>query len=121
MLNAKVVCDNYVLPQFDDILPHLKGSKYFTKMGIHSGYYNINVEEGDKEKTAFSTVFRSYEYNRMVHGCKTSAATFQHCMENVLRTLLYEGVVAFLDNVIIYSHTTALKLMQEAGLKVTSR
>ncbi len=127
MLNAKVVRDNYALPRFDDILPYLKGSKYFTKMDIRSGYYNIEVEERDKEKTAFSTVFGLYEYNRMVQGCKTSAATFQRCMENVLRPLLYEGVVAFLDDVIIYSRTAeehlelldkVLKLMQTAGLKL---
>ena len=72
-------------------------------MDIRSRYYNIEVEEANKPKTAFSMVFGLYEYNRMVQGCKTSAATFQRCMENVLRPLLYEGVVAFLDDVIIYS------------------
>ena len=126
-LNAKTVRDNYALPRIDDILPHLAGHQYFTKMDIRSGYYNIEIEERDKEKTAFSTPFGLYEYNRMVQGAKTSAATFQRCMENILKPLLYEGVIAFLDDVIIYTKTVAehlvilnkaLKLMQEAGLKI---
>ncbi len=63
----------------------------------------------------------------MVQGAKTSAAPFQRCMENILKPLLYEGVIAFLDDVIIYTKTVeehlalldqALKLMQDAGLKI---
>ena len=126
-LNDKTVRDCYALPKFDDILPYLSGSHYFSKMDIRSGYYNIEVEEKDKEKTAFSTPFGLYEYNRMVQGAKTSASTFQRCMENILRPMLYEGCVAFLDDVIIYSRTAsehlqlldrALKLMRDAGLKI---
>ena len=104
-LNAKTVRDCYALPRFDDILPYLAGNIYFSKMDIRSGYYNIEVAEEDKPKTAFSTVFGLYEYNRMVQGAKTSAATFQRCMENVLRPMLYQGAIAFLDDVIIYSRS----------------
>ena len=127
VLNDKTVRDCYALPRFDDILPYLNGNKYFTKMDIRSGYYNIEIEETDKEKTAFSTPFGLYEYNRMVQGAKTSASTFQRCMENILRPMLYEGVIAFLDDVIIYSKTIeehlelldrVLKLMSDAGLKL---
>lgn len=50
-------------------------------MDVCSGYYNLEIEEDDQEKTAFSTILDSYEYNRMVQGTKTSAATFQCCME----------------------------------------
>ena len=126
-LNAKTVRDCYALPRFDDILPYLAGNIYFSKMDIRSGYYNIEVAEGDKPKTAFSTVFGLYEYNRMVQGAKTSAATFQRCMENVLRPMLYQGAIAFLDDVIIYSKSKeehfellskAFKLMADAGLKL---
>ena len=95
-------------------------------MDIRSGYYNIEIKEKAKGKTAFSTPFGLFEYNRMVQGAKTSAATFQRCMENILKPLLYEGCMAFLDDVIIYSKTVehldildqALKLMQKAGLKI---
>ena len=126
-LNNKTVRDCYALPRFDDILPYFCGKKYFSKMDIRSGYYNIEVAEEDKEKTAFGTVFGLYEYNRMVQGAKTSAATFQRCMENILRPMLYEGAIAFLDDVIIYSETKeehlrlldrAFQLMSQAGLKL---
>ena len=126
-LNNKTVRDCYALPRFDDILPYFSGKKFFSKMDIRSGYYNIEVAEEDKEKTAFGTVFGLYEYNRMVQGAKTSAATFQRCMENILRPMLYEGAIAFLDDVIIYSDTKeehlklldrAFQLMSQAGLKL---
>ena len=84
-LNAKTVRDNYALPQIDNILPHLAGHRYFTKLDIRSGYYNIEIEERDKEKMTFSTAFGLFKYNRMVQGAKTSAAIFQRCMENILK------------------------------------
>ena len=51
----------------------------------------------------------------MVQGAKTSAATFQRCMENILRPMLYKGAIAFLDDV-IYSKTKEehYKLLNEA-------
>ena len=96
-------------------------------MDIRSGYYDIEVEESDKHKTAFDTPFGLYEYNRMVQGAKTSAATFQRCMQNFLRPMLYRGAISFLDDVIIYSKTKeehykllseAFHLMKEGGLKL---
>ena len=63
----------------------------------------------------------------MVHSAKTSAATFERCMENILHPMWYQGAIAFLDGVIIYSKTKeehykllyqAFQLMVKAGLKL---
>jgi len=43
----------------------LAGSTYFTTLELASGYRQVEVEEYDKEKTAFSKDSGHYEFNVM--------------------------------------------------------
>ena len=127
VLNNKTVRDNYALPRLEIILPHLSGQRCFSKIDIRAGYFNIMVTETDKHKTAFSTPFGLYEYNRLPMGAKNSGATFQRAMENILRELLNDGVMVYLDDIICYTtnikdHFNLLskvfRLLSDAGVKV---
>lgn len=54
-LNAKTVKDAYPLPRIDECLDSLSGAKWFSTMDINSGFWQIEMTEKDKEKTAFVT------------------------------------------------------------------
>ena len=56
-LNDKTVRDNYALPRIDNILPHLAGHRYFTKMDVRSGYYNIEIEKEIWKRWPFQHLF----------------------------------------------------------------
>ena len=43
------------LPQVDATLDSLVGSIYFTNLNLDSDYWQMELEPGDKKKTAFST------------------------------------------------------------------
>ena len=43
------------LPRIDDTLDTLAGSSWFTTLDPFSGYWQLEVAENDREKTAFST------------------------------------------------------------------
>ena len=45
--------NSYPLPNIDDMLLRLGKAKYFTCLGLKSGYWQIEIREEDKEKTAF--------------------------------------------------------------------
>ncbi|KAG8200914.1 hypothetical protein JTE90_020554 [Oedothorax gibbosus] len=45
----------YPLPRIDDTLDCLRGAQYFSSMDLYSGYCQIEVDEDDREKTAFVT------------------------------------------------------------------
>jgi len=54
-LNNITVKEKYPLPRIDEILDALKGSCFFSKIDLGSGYHQILVAPEDVEKTAFNT------------------------------------------------------------------
>ncbi|CAK1587881.1 unnamed protein product [Parnassius mnemosyne] len=48
--------DSYPLPRIDDTLDMLTGVKWFSTLDLKSGYWQVESDPKDKEKTAFSTV-----------------------------------------------------------------
>ena len=129
-LNKMVRDDKFPLPRIEEVLESLGGSQYFSSLDCRSGYWQIDVREEDRDKTAFSTDSDTYRFKRMPFGLKKApAATFQRLMQQVLSEALGEYALVYLDELIIYSPTfkqhlkhldTVLRMVQNAGLKVST-
>lgn len=126
-LNDITVDDKYPLPNITDLFDKLGKSNYFSVLDLASGYHQIEIEQEDQPKTAFSTQFGHYEFLRMPFGLKTAPATFQRAMDNVLRGLQGIHCLIYLDDIIIFSssleeHVTKLKTvfdrLRDTNLKV---
>ena len=104
-LNAVTCRDAYPLPRIDSTLDSLSGATYFTTLDLASGYWQVEVEEADKEKTAFSTLEGHFEFNVMPFGLTNAPATFQRLMECVLAGLVGEECLIYLDDIIVFSST----------------
>ena len=52
-LNNRTIKDAYAIPRIEDMLHLLAGSKYFSKLDLPSGYWQVEVIEDGKAKTAF--------------------------------------------------------------------
>ena len=105
-LNSKTIKDAYAIPRVEDTLHLLAGAKYFTKLDLRSGYWQVELEESDKHKTAFQVgTLGFYEFHRMPFGLCNAPATFQRLMERCMGELNLDQCLIYLDDVIIFSTT----------------
>ncbi|UYV65614.1 hypothetical protein LAZ67_3004865, partial [Cordylochernes scorpioides] len=102
-LNNVTVKDVYPIPRIDEVMDTLQGSTHFSAIDLRTGYWQVEVEERDKEKTAFTTAHGLYEFNVMPFGLCNAPATFERNMENMLGNLRWQICLCYLDDVIIYS------------------
>ncbi|UYV70119.1 hypothetical protein LAZ67_7001862 [Cordylochernes scorpioides] len=129
-LNEVTVKDVYPIPRIDDVMDTLQGSKYFSAIDLKSGYWQVEIEERDKEKTAFTTAHGLYEFNVMPFGLCNAPATFERNMDNVLGNLRWQICLCYLDDVIIYSSDfpthikrleAVLRCFSESNLKLNAK
>lgn len=118
-LNNLTKKDAYPLPRIEETFTLLSGSKWFTVLDLKSGYYQLEVEPADRPKTAFTTPFGTWQFRRMPQGLTNSPATFQRTMEKVMKGINLQEVVAFLDDLIIFSDS--LEEHEERVMKVLKR
>ncbi|GFW12307.1 retrovirus-related Pol polyprotein from transposon 17.6 [Trichonephila clavipes] len=103
---------------------------FFSSMDLRSGYWQIEIDEADREKTAFITPEGLYEFKVMPFGLCNAPATFERIMDNLLRHFKWTMCLCYLDDIIVFSETfedhlirlrLVLKCLQEAGLKLNSK
>ena len=102
-LNDVTIKNRCPLPLMNELRDRVAGAKIFTKLDLRDGYYLIRIMEGDEWKTAFRTRYGHFEYTVMPFGLANAPATFQNMMNEVLREFLDQGVVVYIDDVLIYS------------------
>ena len=90
------------MPVIDDLLASLCKAKYFTCLDLKSGYWQVAVDEKDKEKTAITFHRGLYEYNVMPFSLQNGLDMFQRLVSTALRNMSHFHL-AYLDDVIIFS------------------
>lgn len=93
------------LPNIEETFTALTGSKWFSVIYLNTGYYQVEMEEEDKPKTAFVTPMGFWEFNRMPQGVTNAPSTFQMVMEKCMGSLNLTEVIVFLDDLIVFSDT----------------
>jgi transposase InsO family protein len=104
-LNKQTIKNRYPLPRVDTLLDQLAGAKFFTKIDLASGYHQVRVRSEDIHKTAFRTRYGHFEFTVMPFGLCNAPATFQRLINDVFRPLLDKSVIAFVDDILVYSRT----------------
>jgi hypothetical protein len=101
-LNVMTVKNRYLIPLINDLINHLKGARFFTKLDIQWGFNNVQIRKGDEWKAVFRMNQGLFEPLVMYSGSTNSPATFQTMMNNIFQDLILSGdVMVYLDNILI--------------------
>lgn len=104
-LNAVTKKDSYPLPRIDDTLDALGNgdAQIYSTMDLASGYWQIPIEDEDKEKTAFTTRSGTYQFTVMPFGLTGAPGAFCRAIDNTLREFLWKCCLVFIDDIIVWS------------------
>ena len=119
-VNDVTIKDAYPLPKISQCLDCLSASNWFSSLDLQSGYWQIKLEERDRQKTAFITKYGLYEYTKMPFGLCNAGSTFQRCMELIFRGLQWKSLIIYIDDIIIFSRDeeTHFQRLEEALMRL---
>lgn len=104
-LNKITKKDSYPLPRIDEILDMLHTKKYFSTLDLASGFWQIEVEPTDQEKTAFVVENDFFHFRKLPFDLCNSPSTFMRAMNYIFGDFIGNILYIFLDDIIITSST----------------
>src|SRR5581483_5583838 len=97
-LNTNTKIDVYLISRIDDLLEKFRISKWFTTIDLANRYWQIEMEEVDKEKTAFVCSQGLFEFNVMLFGLTNVLVTFQRAMNKTFKEYIDKFIAIYLNN-----------------------
>lgn len=102
-LNKVCVFDAEPMPSVEDLFVKLAGCRYYSKIDLSKGYWQVPLDDDAKRKSAFSTPFGLFQFKRMSFGLMCAPATFSRLMRKLLKGL--DGLDNFLDDILVFSRS----------------
>lgn len=126
-LNKVTKRDTYPLPRVSSILDNLRNARYLTTIDLKSAFWQIELDDCSKEKTAFAVPGRGlFHFKVMPFGLVNASQSQQRLMDILFHSL--DGKVwAYLDDIVVCSenfeeHLSILKqvilILKDANLTV---
>ena len=75
------------MPNMEEVIMKMSGHKFFTKMDLSKGYWQVSLSERSKPLTAFETPRGLFQFKTMPFGLVNSGATFCRLMRIILSKL----------------------------------
>ncbi|RVW70093.1 Transposon Ty3-I Gag-Pol polyprotein [Vitis vinifera] len=101
-LNSVTRKDHFPLPFMDQVLERVSGHPFYCFLDGYSGYFQIEIDLEDQEKTTFACPFGTFAYRRMPFGLCNAPATFQRCMLSIFSDMVERIMEVFMDDITVY-------------------
>jgi transposase InsO family protein len=104
-LNTFLKRATYPLPDVDQVFTKFRGAKFFSKMDLTMGFWQVLLDEKSSYLCTFSTPYGRYRYLRLPFGISPAPEVFHRMVADVVRDL--PGVLHFVDDVLVWGNTKA--------------
>ncbi|RVW86155.1 Retrovirus-related Pol polyprotein from transposon 17.6 [Vitis vinifera] len=94
-----------IATRLTSVLERVSGHPFYCFLDGYSGYFQIEIDVEDQEKTTFTCPFGTYAYRRMPFGLCNAPATFQRCMLSIFSDMVERIMEVFMDDITIYGGT----------------
>ncbi|RVW18496.1 Retrovirus-related Pol polyprotein from transposon 297 [Vitis vinifera] len=84
------------------------------------GYFQIEIDVADQEKTTFTCPFGTYAYRRMPFGLCNAPTTFQRCMLSIFSDMVERIMEVFMDDITVCGGIEVDKAKVELIVKLPS-
>lgn len=99
-LNQRTIPDQYTTPWIEDALQWLSRVMWFSVLDLKSGYYQVPMHQGNRERTAFICPQGFSESNSIPLGLSAAPATLQCLLEHTVGDMTFIEVLVYLDNIV---------------------
>jgi hypothetical protein len=115
------------MPNADTLFDCTRFAMFFSGIDLASGYWQVEMDPADREKTAFLTKQGLFHFNVMPFGLSTAPATFIRLMNEVFSDMMWKSVLIYFDDIVIFSRsfdehlqhiTMVMDRLRTAGLQV---
>jgi hypothetical protein len=111
-LNAFLKRATYPLPDVEQVFMKFCGAKFFSKMDLTMGFWQVLLDEASSYLCTFSTPYGRYRYLCLPFGISPAPEVFHRIVADVIRDL--PGVLHFVDDILVWGDT---KEQHDARLK----
>eukprot|EP00741_Cyanophora_paradoxa_P013466 tig00020689_g13004.t1 len=118
--------DVFPLPRIDDQLERLRGSMVFSTADATAGFWQLPLHPGSRAYTAFVVPWGHFQWKVTPFGVTNGPAAFSRAITAILGPLLTTCVVAYIDDITVFSpsidqHLLDLKALFETISKANLR
>ncbi|RVW64736.1 Transposon Ty3-I Gag-Pol polyprotein [Vitis vinifera] len=101
-LNSVTRKDHFPLPFMDQVLERVSRHPFYCFVDGYSGYFQIEIDLEDQEKTTFTCPFGTFAYRSMPFGLCNAPTTFQRCMLSIFSDMVECIMEVFMDDITVY-------------------
>jgi len=104
-LNSLMTKNKFLLPKIDTCLDTLNGCEFFSTCDLQWGYWQMEIDERDRDKTAFVTWKGQWRFKVLSFSLANVPSQFASIMELVMSGLTYDICLVYLDDILVFSRT----------------